>query len=263
MVLDPFQIGSLRIVIASLVLLPIAVKHIRKIGRKTFFPLLVTGVCGNLIPATLFPLAETNIDSALAGLLNTTTTIFVMLIGVVIYKVKPSLKQIIGLAIGTTGLYLVLYGYFDPSETRNPWYALFIFPATFCYAISLTTIKFKLSNLPPSSITALSFLMIALPALIMALVFNAFDPIINHPDGVKAFGYLSVLAVVGTAIAVLLFTKLIAISNHIFSSAVAYMLPVVATFIGVLDGEEFPLINLLWIALIIGGVYLMNKRSKA
>jgi drug/metabolite transporter (DMT)-like permease len=60
----------------------------------------------------------------------------------------------------------------------------------------------------------------------------------------------------------MLFTKLIALSNHIFASAIAYMLPVVAIFIGVLDGEEFPPTNYIWVALILFGVLLMNQSKK-
>ncbi len=263
MVLNPFQVGSLRIVMAALVLLPIAIKYLKYLNKKSFWLLLITGVAGNLIPAILFTLAETNIDSSLAGLLNMSTSFFVVLIGVFFYKAKPSKLQLLGLALGSTGLYFVLSSQFDPSATKNMAYAFFIFPATLCYAISLTTIKFRLAHIPSSAITSISFMLILLPALIIAVSFNSFEPIYTHPDGLKAFGYLSILSVVGTAIAVFLFTKLIAISSHIFASAIAYMLPVVAIFIGVLDGESFDLINIIWVVLIIIGVYLMNKKRKA
>lgn len=262
MVLDPFQIGSLRIVLAALVLLPIALKHLKKISRKNFWLLLITGVTGNLFPAILFTLAETKIDSSLAGLLNMATSFFVVLIGVVFYKARPSGMQLIGLALGSTGLYFVLSGQFDISQTKNVAYAFFIFPATLCYAISLTTIKFRLQYLPSAAITSLSFLLILVPAIIMSIWFGAYTPIFRHPEGFKAFGYLSILAIVGTALAVLLFTKLISISSHIFASAVAYMLPVVAIFIGVLDGEPFDFINIIWVIVIISGVYLMNKKKQ-
>lgn len=263
MVLNPFQVGSLRVLMAALVLLPIALKHIKKLTKKNALLLLIAGLTGNLIPAILFTIAETNIDSSLAGLLNMTTSFFVVLIGVIFYKSKPSKLQLIGLALGSTGLYLVLNSQFDPSQTKDATYAFYIFPATLCYAISLTTIKFKLNHLPSAAITSLSFLLILIPAFIIAIAQNSFDPIINHPDGLKAFGYLSILAVIGTALAVFLFTKLIAISSHIFASAVAYMLPVVAIFIGVLDGEKFDWINIIWVIVIILGVYLMNKKGKS
>lgn len=262
MVFGPFQVGALRIFLAGLVLLPVAFKYRSHLTKKTFGLLLVTGVFGNLMPAMLFTLAETNIDSSLAGLLNMCTSFFVVLIGVLFYKAKPSTIQLIGLALGSTGLYLVLSGQFDAAETKDPRYAFFIFPATLGYAISLTTIKFKLKEVPTSAITSLSFFLIWIPALIICVFTGAFMPIFDHEFGLTAFGFISILAVIGTALAVFLFTKLIAISNHIFSSAVAYMLPVVAIFIGLLDGEKFPLINVLWVALILVGVFMMSKSPK-
>ena len=262
MVLGPFQVGSLRIMLAALVLLPIAIKFRRFLNKENFWLLLVTGFFGNLMPAMMFTLAETNIDSSLAGLLNMSTSFFVVIIGVVFYKAPPSKLQLLGLALGSTGLYFVLSGQMDMSQNKNIGYAFFIFPATIGYAISLTTIKFKLNHLPAAAITSLSFLIILIPALILMICTGALNSIFTVENGLKAFGYVTILGVVGTAIAVLLFTRLIAISSHIFSSAVAYMLPVVAIFIGRLDGEIFPMTHLIWLALIIVGVFLMSKSKK-
>lgn len=262
LVLGPFQVGSLRIVIAGLVLLPIAIKFKKHLTRKTVGLLLVTGFFGNLMPAMMFTIAETGISSSLAGLVNMATSFFVVIIGVVFYKSKPTLMQMIGLGLGSAGLFFVLNSQSDINLNKDIRYALFLFPATIGYAISLTTIKFKLNHLPSLAITSLSFLLILGPALIIALMTDAFSPIFHHPDGLKAIGFLSILAIVGTAVAVLLFTKLIAISNHIFSSAIAYMLPIVAIFIGVMDGESFPMVNLIWVAVIITGVFLMNRPVK-
>jgi drug/metabolite transporter (DMT)-like permease len=259
MVYGPFQVGALRIVLAGLVLLPVAIKFMKYLTKKTFGLLFATGFFGNLMPAMMFTLAETNIDSSLAGLLNTTSSFFVVIIGVLFYKARPSYFQLIGLAMGSLGLYFVLSGQFDMSSNKDVRYAFFLFPATLGYAISLTTIKFKLHEIPPLAITALSFMLNLPLAIGAALITQAYDPLLNAEDGLLGFGYLSILAVIGTAIAVMLFTKLISISNHIFSSAIAYILPVVAIFIGVLDGENFPLINILWVSIIIGGVLLMNR----
>lgn len=262
MVLNPFQVGALRVFIAGIVLLPLALRNISKLKGKPIIFLLITGLCGNLIPAMLYPIAQTNISSSLAGLMNSTTSFFVVLIGMAIYKTKPSILQMVGLALASTGLYLVLRTQFEVQTSKNVWYALFIFPATLCYAISLTTIKFKLNQFKAQTITSLSFLILLIPALILCLTTGAFDVLTHHPDGLKSLGYLSVLSVVGTAIAVLLFTRLIAISSHIFSSAIAYMLPIVAILLGQLDDESFPLINLIWAIVIIFGVYLMNRPNK-
>jgi drug/metabolite transporter (DMT)-like permease len=261
MVLNPYQVGGLRVLIAGLVLTPIAWRFKKYMTKKTVWLLLVTGFFGNLMPAIMFTLAETGISSSLAGLINMSTSFFVVLIGVLFYKSKPSLLQMIGLGVGSAGLFFVLNSQSDISLNKDIRYAFFLFPATIGYAISLTTIKFKLHHLPSSAITALSFMTILPAAILISIATNAFGPIFNDPLGFEALGYLSVLSIIGTALAVLLFTKLIAISNHVFASAVAYVLPVVAILIGTLDGEEFPARNYLWVAVILLGVYLMNRGS--
>lgn len=261
MVMGPYQVGSLRIVFASVALLPLAIKHLKLLKTKIFWWLLIVGVSGNLLPALLFTLAETRILPSVAGVLNMGTSFFVVIIGVVIYKSKPTKLQVLGLLMGAFGLYQILKNQLH-LESENLLYAFLILFATLCYGISLTTIKFKLQGVPPLVITSLSFFIILFPALIISICTNAFQPLLIHPDGLKSLGFLSILSVVGTAFAVFLFTKLVSISSHIFASAVTYLIPVVAVFIGRLAGDEFKLINILWVIIIIIGVYLMNKKSQ-
>ncbi len=260
-VMGPYQVGALRIFIAGLVLLPIAIRHLKMLKKKVVWWLLLVGLTGNLIPAILFTLAETRIEPSLAGILNMGTSFFVVIIGVVIYRNRPTLFQIIGILLGAFGLYQILKSQIS-FEQDDTMYALFVLIATFCYGISLTTIKFKLSEVSPIVITSLSFFIIMFPALGISLYTNAFAPIVNHPEGFKSLGYLTILSIVGTALAVFVFTKLVAISSHIFASGVTYLIPVVAVFIGVMAGEKFELYNLVWVALILSGVYLMNKKSR-
>lgn len=261
MVMGPYQVGAMRILIASLTLLPIAVRHLKLLKTKTFWWLLIVGGCGNLIPALLFTLAETKIEPSMAGILNMGTSFFVVIIGVVIYKNKPKSAQVVGILCGAFGLYNILKAQLS-FEQEDLYYALLVLAATLCYAISLTTIKFKLQEVKPVVITSLSFFIILFPAAIICLATNAFDPIVSNPNGLKSLGYLTVLSVIGTALAVFIFTKLVAISSHIFASGVTYLIPVVAVLIGVLAGENFDLFNLVWVALILIGVYLMNKKSR-
>lgn len=260
-VMGPFQVGSLRVVIAGLALMPFAWRHLKLLGSKDVGWLILVGVCGNFLPAFLFTLAETRIAPSLAGILNMGTSFFVVLIGVVIYHAKPTWKQLLGMAIGAIGLYGVLNAKLA-FEWEDVQFALFVLLATFCYAISLTTIKFKLSAVKPHVITSLSFFVIFFPGLIVALSVDAFQPILHHPDGLKSLSYLSVLSIVGTAFAVFIFTKLVSIANHIFASAVTYLIPVVAVIIGFFTEAKFEMAAVIWMVVILGGVYLMNKKGK-
>lgn len=261
MVMDPYQVGSLRIVIAGLVMLPFAIRNLRFLTKKDFFLLLVVGVFGNLLPATLFTVAETVIDSSLAGMLNMGTSFFVVIIGIVFYKSSPSKYQYMGLVCGASGLYLILRSQLE-FKVGQEGYALLILLATLMYATSLTTIKFKLQHLQAITITSLAFFLILWPAIAGSIYFDAFKPVVSHPDGWKALGYLCILAVVGTALAVFLFNKLVSVAHPIFASGVTYLMPVVAILMGVLDGDHFRFVNIFWIVLIITGVWLLNNGPK-
>ena len=262
MVLDPYQMGALRIVIAGLILMPFSIRSLKHLTRKDFFLLLVVGVCGNFLPATLFSLAGAKIDSSLSGMLNMGSSFFVVIISIVFYKSNPTRYQVLGILFGATGLYLILRSQIEFNFREQIGYALLVLLATVMYATSLTTIKFRLQHLSAITITSLAFFMIFWPALACAFWFDAFTPIAKHPEGLHALGFLVTLAAVGTALAVFLFNKLVSISNAIFASGVTYLMPVVAILMGVLDGDTFKPINILWIILIITGVWLLNKGPK-
>lgn len=260
-VLGPFQVGSLRICLASMALLPFALKNLKFLTKRNIGWLMLCGLTGNFFPAMLFTLAETGIESSLAGLLNMATSIFVVIIGIVFYRVIPSKLQLFGMALGALGLFRIFWNQIH-FEANNMNYALLIFIATLCYAISVTTIKYKLGHLKPLVITSLSFFLILLPAIGIALFTTAFQSVVYEPDGKVALIYLSFLGLIGTALAVFLFNKLVAVATPLFSSGVTYLIPIVAVFIGVMDGEKFNPENILWILCILMGVYFLNRRPK-
>ena len=82
----PLQIGCLRMFTASLVMIPFAIKNFRSVKPEHWKFLIASGLFGNAIPSILFPLAQTGISSALAGMINTLTPIFTLLIGFLILK---------------------------------------------------------------------------------------------------------------------------------------------------------------------------------
>ncbi|MFK8044987.1 MAG: DMT family transporter [Crocinitomicaceae bacterium] len=260
-VFQPFQVGGLRILIAGLVLLPIALKNLKSLNKKNTIYLFLVGLTGNFLPSFLFPLAETEIQSSLAGLLNMGTSVFVILIAWLFFKDKISQKQMIGFALSVFGLSLILVKQID-NEANNFYYALYIILATFFYATSLSLIKYKLQHLKPKVITSLAFFLMLIPAIILSSISQAFSALSFEPIVMTALGYLVILSIIGTALAVLFFNQLVSISSPLFTSSVTYLMPVVALFLGVLDGEDFNAINILWIVIIFVGVFLMSKKSK-
>ena len=258
---DSSQVAAYRIALAALVLSPIAFRNLAKLG-KNFAPLLVTGLFGNAIPAFLFALAQTEIGSALSGILNSLTSLFTLLIGVLVFRLKTTWMQIAGVLIaliGAGGLigFDSLIGF-----STNSRYALLVVAASAMYGIAVNTIKSKLDHMRPTHITALSFLMTGPWCLAYLLIGTDFtSTIISEPESWVSVGYLSVLAIVGTAIAVVIFNLLIKATTAIFASTVTYLIPVVAVGWGLIDGEVITLVDLAFMLFILTGIFLINMKS--
>ena len=256
------QVGSLRMLIAALALLPISISKLKKLSWKNVFPLAIVGFCGNFFPAFLFTYAETGISSGLAGMLNSFTPIFTIIIGFLIYKTKLTNKQILGTFIGTLGIIaLVLTG--KNASLNGDWeHILSIVLATLLYAISLTTIKNKLSDFSSFEITSLGFFIIMPFSLAGFFLTDSISAFQSNPLASQGIFYIIILSIVGTAFAVVLFNRIIAFSSALFASSVTYFIPIVAVFIGFAFGETINLWQILSMLVVLSGVIIANVSLK-
>jgi len=74
--------------------------------------------------------------------------------------------------------------------------------------------------------------------------------------------YLIILSIVGTGLAKIMFNQLIQMSSPVFSTSVAYLIPIVAIIWGFIDGEKVSYLQLLAGVIILTGIYIVNKNSK-
>jgi drug/metabolite transporter (DMT)-like permease len=100
---SPEQAGALRIILASLVLLPISVAQLKNLQKKDLKSLLIAGFIGSFFPAFLFMKAETQINSSLAGMLNSLTPVFTLIVGLFFHKTVFRWIQVVGLSLGLAG----------------------------------------------------------------------------------------------------------------------------------------------------------------
>ncbi len=143
----------------------------------------------------------------------------------------------------------------------NFGYAALVVLATILYALNVNLIKARLQHLNSITITSVAFFIVGIPSTIILLSATDFIPkLATVPGAWTGFGYLAILAVVGTGIAMIAFNTLIRITTPLFASSVTYLIPVVALIWGIIDGEYVDLSFLLWVGLIIGGVLLVNKK---
>jgi len=256
--LSPIQVGALRIILTAVTLILVAFKSIFTIRKKQWYYIFLTGFLGTFFPVFLFAFAISKIDSSIASILNSLTPLNTLIIGASFYGFSFLRKQIIGIIIGLLGAtFLILQGAQVHSD-QNYFYALLIVIASVGYAFNVNILKKHLQDVNALTITTGNFVLLLIPALAVLWSSDFFhlDYIISSKSSLI---YLLILAVFGTALAKTLFNKLVQISSPIFSSSVTYLIPIVAIFWGVLDGEKITMLQFLSGFIIIFGVYLVNK----
>lgn len=254
------QVGSLRVGITFLVLMPFAFKRFKKIKRKHWPVLLIVGLCSTA-PAFLFPMAQQGIDSATAGILNSLTPLFTLIVGLAFFSVKVKWFNIVGMLLGLAGAIGLISVSGNASFQFNLGYAVYIIIATILYALSANTIKSFLTEIDSFTITIFSFIIFGLPTLVYLFTSTPFiEQYHTDPDFWTGLAYITTLAIFGTAIALIFFNYLIKINTVIFAASVTYLIPIVAFFWGIIDGEQFGLVYILWILIILLGVLLVNAK---
>ncbi len=253
------HVAALRIFISFLFFLPLIIVSFRKLTRGNLKSLILVGLIGNFIPAFLFTTAQTQISSSLAGILNSLTPIFTLIVGYFIYKSEVKFVQIIGLILGLIGAVGLINNGTDIGN-QNTWYAILPVIATLCYGFNVNEVKYKLKDLDSVSIASLSFLFIG-PVAGFYLIFNGFVFSPELPYQLESLGYITLLALFSSVLAVIGINILLKYTSAVFASSVTYIIPVFAVFWGVLDGEAFHLFQIAWIGLILLGVYLVKNRK--
>jgi len=248
-----FQIGSIRIIISFVCLLPVAIRNLPKLNRSNILSVVIIGFFGSGIPAFLFPLAQTRIDSSLAGMLNTLSPVFTLVIGILFYRQKVIRSQVAGVFLGLVGAAGLLY---SGSFTFN-FYGLFVVLATLLYGISSNEVS-KVQGINGLQLTALAFFILS-PFAIAILLFTDISAATETANWLHNLGFIAILSIFGSAIAVALFYLLIRDTSPVFASMTTYFIPIIATMWGILDGEQMKSSMLVSVLIILVGVYLINR----
>jgi drug/metabolite transporter (DMT)-like permease len=242
-------------------LLLIGFKSLSKIPQEKWKFIALTSVFGTFVPAFLFAIAETELDSAVTAILNSLTPLSTLLLGALVFGISFQKTQVWGVLIGLVGSLLLVFNGAMNHPNQNYYYAVLVVIASICYAINVNLIKKYLSDLTPVSITTGNFLILILPALAI-LYSTGFYQVVEVEKVQHSVLFIMVLGVVGTGIANILFFKLIQISSPVFATSVTYLIPVVAFFWGLLDNEMLTPVQFLGAFIILIGVYLSAKKNK-
>ena len=259
--LEADQLGSLRIIFSSIIIILIAWKRLSKITTLEWKWITISAFLGSFFPAFLFAFAEKEIDSAVASIINSIVPLNTVIIGMVLFNIRSTKRQIIGVLIGLAGTYMLIISGIKLNPDQNYLYSGFVILCSFLYALNVNIIKKYLQHLSALTITVGHFAVIIIPAVIV-FYFSDFDVnSLKNQETIDSVIYVLILAVFGTALAKILFNKLIKISSPVFASSVTYSMLIVSIFWGLIDGEKFSVYQLIATIIIILGVLLTNKKS--
>jgi drug/metabolite transporter (DMT)-like permease len=253
------QLACLRLSISAIAFLPILVYRWKKVDWTRWKYLLIVGLTGTGIPSFMFAIAQTEISSSIAGVLNSLTPLFTLVLGILLFGRNTPWVKALGILIGLVGAAMLILMGEQAGIEGNPWYGLLVVIGCICYAISSNTVGSFLNDMSSVTISAASFCMVGLPA-IGYLFCTDFMAITTHNDGaVLALSYIIILALFGTVVASIIFFKLVQWTTPVFASMISYMVPIVALGWGAVDGEVITLIHFIGLGLILSGVYLVKR----
>ncbi|WP_405251044.1 DMT family transporter [Dokdonia sp. Asnod3-C12] len=261
--LEPLQLGALRILFSAFVLLLFGWKSLKSINKLAWKWIGVSALLGTGIPVFLFAFAETEIDSAVVGILNSSVPLLAFVFGILIFGAKFIKQQFIGVLLGLIGAGALIYIGAQINEEQNYWYASLVIIASSLYALNVNIIKRHLQDVSALAIAAGNFVFLIIPALIILFYSDFFDlPLTTDTTIQLSIGYIVLLSIFGTAIAKVMFNKLVQISNPVFASSVTYLMPIISVTWGLLDGEAFTSLQVIATLIILTGVYIGNTGKR-
>jgi drug/metabolite transporter (DMT)-like permease len=255
--IEPTAMMCLRLVLAAAVLVPVllavvgaraAVGEIRAAGWDAW----AVGILNMALPFTLIAWGEKYIDSGIAAIANASVPIFVVLLAL---RFNPAERvrgaRLLGILVGFAGV-----GVLTGLNPEGGWWAvagtLAIVAASLSYASANHYVQHRFAGTTPLVITVASSITGALVLLPFALV--------QLPDEVpswKALGSIAALGILGTALALLFFYRMLASYGASRASLVTYLLPPTALVYGALILDERITLNaILGLLLILAGVAL-------
>lgn len=257
--LNPFQLGALRIIFAAVFLLAVGFRELPKIPQSQWKYIALTSLFGTFIPAFLFAIAQTRISSMVSSVLNSLTPLNTMILGVIAFGLTAKRSQAIGIVVGFVGSAILIFNGAANHPDQDYSYAGLLVIASMCYATNVNLIKKYLSDVSPLGISTGNFAVMSIPAILI-LIFSGFFDVAHLPEVQRSVMFVAILGVMGTAIANILFFRLIQMSSPVFASSVTYLIPVVAFFWGIQNGEMLTPVQFFGAFIILVGVYLSGRK---
>jgi drug/metabolite transporter (DMT)-like permease len=255
----PLTVMSVRILLAGAALLllirvrktpfPRGIQNWIKIGWMALF--------GTLIPFFLVPWGQLQIDSSLAAILMAVNPLFALTLGHFFSEHESfSLRQLLAMLVGFSGILLVFGENAISSINGNIWAQLAVIGAGFCYTISGVIVS-RVRGASADSVSASIF--ICSSVIVFPLWMILEQPWILHFE-TESLLALTHLGLVSTGMAFLMRYYIILRAGAVFLSYVAFIIPMFGILFGILFlGETISVNTMGAVVLILSGVYLGRK----
>ncbi len=255
------EVGAIRVVSAFLVLLPVALANFKKVPKEKWKFIVAMGILGNFIPAFLFAKAQTQLPSSITGVLNALTPLFTFIVGIIAFKQVMKTRQLTGLIIAFLGSATLIFVNSEGKIGGINYFAFFVIGAAMCYATSTNLIKRHLTSIRSLHLTSFAISIVG-PFGVFILYNSEFTDKVLYTEGaLRALFYLSLLGILGTSVALVMFNKMIQSTSAVFAASVTYLIPIVAISWGVFDGEILMPLHYICIITILIGVFITNRKN--
>jgi drug/metabolite transporter (DMT)-like permease len=257
--ISPIQLASFRIGFACLAFIPYIAIHYKKIEWKKWYKLLLVGLTTTGIPSFCFAISQTRVSSGTAGILNSLTPIFTLLISVMIFHEKFKWSKMIGVIIGFAGAALLIYQNSSGDQSSNILYIILILLATLCYGFNANIVKSFFPSTPSLIVSAGAFFLVGLPCLLYILINGDLYQVVS--DSSKHISLISslVLSLVCTVIANVIFYNLVQNTTPVFASSVTFLIPIASVLWAIFDGEHVGWSHLISMVLILIALILLKR----
>ncbi len=258
--IPPLTLVTGRVGIAAVILYGVLLLQGRALPRPgpIWKHFAVMAFFSNALPFVLFSWGELHIDSALAAILNGTTPLFTMVLAhffVADDRVTPA--KLVGMLLGFGGLFVLIAPSLLGGVTATTWGLIAVTGAAASYGVALVYARNTLRGVPPLVVPAAQLIIATLMILPLALWVE--QPLSLPTPSWPALGSLLALAVLGTAVAFVVYYYILERTSATYLSTVTYLVPVFGVVLGVLVLSE----DLQWnayagCALILVGVMVVN-----
>jgi drug/metabolite transporter (DMT)-like permease len=217
----------------------------------------------NAIPFVLFAWGEQHIDSALAGILNGTTPLFTLILAHFFTtndRLTPA--KALGTLIGFSGLLVLIGPSLLGGIQATTWGLLAVTVAAACYGVAIIYSSRHLRGQPPLVTPTAQLLLAALMLLPVSLIIE--QPYRLPLPSWPALSSLLAMAVLGTALAFMVYYRLLELVSATYLSMVTYLVPIFGVILGeVVLAEQIGWNAYLGCCLILVGVMIVNGVFKA